>query len=258
MVHWRSDRKTYWSEVSPLSSLWLGWLQVDLGCPQLKQLDVLSCDSLPLQGISGLFTWQKQGSNRLKGSCNSPWGLDLGWPLHHFHQSIGQNRSRTSSESKDSERGPHLLREVTEKLHCKGFTYICGNEELEVRLLGSVWDFFHTCKLTRELITVSWILPGDVKLLGERQRAIYYPQKATTWASCWFAFFFQVTKSHEGDTGGLWYMPAHVVCWRICLLLYYGWGGGRLRYSVTFIAIRSNCPNTCRGGDITSLLKVVC
>ena len=36
--------------------------------------------------------------------------------------------------------------------------------------MGSAWDFFHTCKLTRELITVSWILPGDVKLLGERQR----------------------------------------------------------------------------------------
>lgn len=97
-----SDRKTYWSEVSPLSSLWLGWLQIDLGWPQLRQLDVLSCDSLPL----GLLTWQKQGSNRLKVSCNPSWGLGLGWLLHHFHQSIGQSRSKTSSESKDSERGP--------------------------------------------------------------------------------------------------------------------------------------------------------
>ena len=50
--------------------------------------DFLLCDSLSLECISGLFTWQKQGSNSLTGRCNAAWELGLGQSTHHFHQSL--------------------------------------------------------------------------------------------------------------------------------------------------------------------------
>ena len=57
-------------------------------------------------------------------------------------------------------------------------------------------------------MTVSWILPKYVRLLGHRQML----SQQTTHASCGFALFIQATKSHASDTGGLLWMSAHVAC----------------------------------------------
>lgn len=138
---------------------------------------------------------------------------------------------------------PHLLREATEKLHCKGFGYICGNEELEVRLLWSAWDFLpylqadkRACYCFMDSVrrheTPGWetednLLPSEgdnmcFSLVCIRLPSHYISCRLHRWALI-YAY----------SSSMLMYMPA---------LLYYGGGQGELREIVTFISIKSNSP----------------
>lgn len=72
-------------------------------------------------------------------------------------------------------------------------------------------EYHLTCKLTNWPAIISWILAGDTKLSGQRQRTSLLKARAVARASRFLASIPHTSKSHRCDTKGPWWMPEHAV-----------------------------------------------
>ena len=110
--------------------------------------------------------------------------------------------------------------------------------------------FFSYLGAASELVTVSWIWPEDMRLLGQKPRTVYYPQHNKE------PVLLVGLHSSSKSPNPMWMTQVGFYRCQSCCMLYYSGEQYRFRDSVTFIVIRSEL-DICPGGDITSLLKVV-
>lgn len=107
---------------------------------------------------------------------------------------------------------------VAEKSCCEEWGDIKGSEELEVRfcevpgIFPSTSQNLFTCKLTSELVTGLWILPEDMRHLGNRQRMVYNSWHSKLHMPLWACILSPSHQISGDDTGRLKWMPPHAVC----------------------------------------------
>lgn len=71
--------------------------------------------------------------------------------------------------------------------------------------------FYHTYNLTRELITMSWLVSEDRTLLGQRPTTSLLMTKALATVARWFSLVVHAPQVSQDDTKGLSWLPAHTV-----------------------------------------------